>query len=260
MPSSGSVGRCGPPRSWPGSAALSALPSLFVLSLPRSLSSLVYRVAADALGLRRPRWVTDGEILNADRLAWLHAPGVTRKGARSGWPAAAIDEYLDAVVQPHGWAYKDVIQPFVTVKWTRRAGVRTLVIRGNVSGSAIAMIDRGEWWPAEIAPHADRILAHVRGLALMKEALDAASHAVHVDASELMADGESLRHALARLYPEVDVPVLPYATEAGFVNERARVLARFGTARYRAVVGMTRIVEHVPWARSRGERKLPEPT
>jgi hypothetical protein len=224
---------------------MGVLPSLFVLSLPRSLSSHVYAVAAGALGLCRPTWVTEGEILNADRLAWVPPSEVTRKAVRSEWLMARIRDFLDEVVHPRGWAYKDVIQPFVTVEWTRRAGVRTLAIRGNVADSAIAMIERGEWWPSEIAPHADRVVALVKGLTLMQEAIQSASHAVYVDSRELMADGQSLRDALRRLYPEADVPVLSYGTEASFVANRARVFARFETARYREIVGVTRIVQHV---------------
>ena len=42
--------------------------SLFVVSLPRSLSSLLYVAASRALGLAEPGWTTDGEILNRDRV------------------------------------------------------------------------------------------------------------------------------------------------------------------------------------------------
>ena len=44
------------------------LGSLFVVSLPRSLSSLLYVAAAHALGLAEPTWTSDGEILNRDRV------------------------------------------------------------------------------------------------------------------------------------------------------------------------------------------------
>jgi hypothetical protein len=220
------------------------LPSLFVLSLPRSLSSHVYRVAAETLRLEQPTWVTDGEILNADRLAWVPSTTrMTRKAARATSPLAGpMRRYLDVVVRPHGWAYKDVIQPFVTAKWTRDAGLRTLAIRGSVAGSAVALIDREEWWPAEIVRHRDRVVAMLKGLVLMQDAIESASHAVHVDVRELMADGDSLRQALARLYPEIEVPVLPYAAEPGFVAERARVFARFETPRYQQILGMARIM------------------
>src|SRR5262249_60485426 len=44
------------------------LGSLFVVSLPRSLSSLLYVAAARAIGLSEPPWTSDGEILNRDRM------------------------------------------------------------------------------------------------------------------------------------------------------------------------------------------------
>jgi hypothetical protein len=43
--------------------------SLFILSLPRSLSTDTFRGARDALGLKAPHWVTNGEILNHDLYA-----------------------------------------------------------------------------------------------------------------------------------------------------------------------------------------------
>ena len=43
--------------------------SLFVLSLPRSLSTLLYHAAREAMTLCEPAWTSDGEILNADRYA-----------------------------------------------------------------------------------------------------------------------------------------------------------------------------------------------
>ena len=44
------------------------LGSLFVVSLPRSLSSFLYVAAARAIGLAEPAWTSDGEILNRDRV------------------------------------------------------------------------------------------------------------------------------------------------------------------------------------------------
>lgn len=44
------------------------LRSLFVVSLPRSLSSLLYVAASQSLGLAEPIWTSDGEILNRDRV------------------------------------------------------------------------------------------------------------------------------------------------------------------------------------------------
>ena len=44
------------------------LSSLFVVSLPRSLSSLLYVAAARAIGLSQPAWTSDGETLNRDRV------------------------------------------------------------------------------------------------------------------------------------------------------------------------------------------------
>ena len=76
------------------------LRSLFVVSLPRSLSSLLYEAAAVSLGLAQPGWTTDGEILNRDRVPRrLHdrAPADERFTLLGSAPDAFADmtEFLD---------------------------------------------------------------------------------------------------------------------------------------------------------------------
>lgn len=43
------------------------VPSLFVVSLPRSLSTLIYHAVRQSVGLEEPIWTSDGEIMNLDR-------------------------------------------------------------------------------------------------------------------------------------------------------------------------------------------------
>ena len=98
------------------------LRSLFVLSLPRSLSSLLYVAAAGAIGLAEPAWTSDGEILNRDRvprrLQGL-APADERFTLLGSAPDvfASMTSYLDRAALRQGFAYKDVVQPFVIGGW-----------------------------------------------------------------------------------------------------------------------------------------------
>ena len=47
--------------------------TLFIISLPRSLSSLVFEVARLSLDLIEPSWTSHGEIMNNDR--YIHYTG-----------------------------------------------------------------------------------------------------------------------------------------------------------------------------------------
>src|SRR6201997_5790967 len=96
--------------------------SLFVVSLPRSLSSLIYIAAARAIGLAEPTWTSDGEILNRDRVPRrLHslAPADERFTLLGAVPDAfsSMTTFLDSTALRQGFAYKDVVQPFVIGGW-----------------------------------------------------------------------------------------------------------------------------------------------
>jgi hypothetical protein len=96
--------------------------SLFVLALPRSLSTLIYHTARQALGLQEPSWTMDGEILNIDRMA--HYRGLRfDEGVKFTTPEADPDlfrkltDFLSQVTVSKGFAYKDVVHPFVVSAW-----------------------------------------------------------------------------------------------------------------------------------------------
>jgi hypothetical protein len=132
--------------------------SLFIVSLPRSLSMLTFRVCRDALGLAAPSWAVGGEILNHD----LHRLGPWPRGAQEGGKyltetndpqrvRAAID-FLEAVASPRGRVYKDVVNPFVLAGWEGLPAFGVLKIRRDVADVATAMLSRGWSYPANAAP------------------------------------------------------------------------------------------------------------
>ena len=188
--------------------------SLFVVSLPRSLSTLIHYHTGLALRLRSPAWVDAGEVLNSDRLTIASgdlgseadkftSPDQTLRFAR-------LTEFLDDVIKPYDSIYKDVVQPFVVSQWLRKSNLAVLHIRRPVADVAWAMLKRRWLYPANAAPpdypETQRLIA---GLSKAAQALETVN-AEHVDFDQLVSNEESLKSALQRLYPEVEIPAINY--------------------------------------------------
>ena len=176
------------------------LRSLFVVSLPRSLSSLLYVAAARAVGLAEPAWTSDGEILNRDRVPRrLHrlAPEDRRFILLGSAPDqfASMTSYLDRAAQREGFAYKDVVQPFVVGGW---------------DGLAASVFDAHPW-------------ALVEGLVRAEAVLEALPGET-VEYADAVLDHGPLEAALRRLYPEAAVAP-PRYIDRGFARTRRRLEA-----------------------------------
>ncbi len=130
--------------------------SLFVVALPRSLSSVLYVAAARAVGLTQPGWTSDGEILNRDRVS-RRLQSLAPTGERFTLPGsvpgvfASLSSYLDQVALRQGCAYKDVVQPFVVGGWDGLCDFKVLKVRRNVAEVAYAMLKRQWLYPAQAA-------------------------------------------------------------------------------------------------------------
>jgi hypothetical protein len=187
--------------------------SLFVISLPRSLSSKTYTAVQTALGLKTPSWTTSGEILNVDRYVQLREP-VDNMGVKFTLKEYdrkrfnALSEFLDQVTAPAGFAYKDVVQPFVVAEWLRsHAQYRVLRIKRRLPDVAFAMLAKRWLYPCRAASDSmhstDSLIA---GLIRADRALDTVP-GEHVHFDDLIAGGNSLRIALTALYPGIQVQV-----------------------------------------------------
>lgn len=197
-----------------GSPKRTRVRSLFIVSLPRSLSTLIHYHSSLALRLRSPAWADAGEVLNPDRLMIVseklgnEADKFTP--AEQAQRFARLTEFLDDAINPDECVYKDVVQPFVVSQWLRKSDLAVLHIRRPVAEVAWAMLKRRWLYPANAAPP-DRSETHrlIAGLSKAAQALETVA-AEHVDFDHLISNEESLKSALQRLYPEVKIPAINY--------------------------------------------------
>lgn len=205
------------------------LGSLFVVSLPRSLSSLLYVAAARAIGLAEPAWTSDGEILNRERVPRrMHS--LTPAGERFTLLGSAPDafasmtSYLDHAALRQGFAYKDVVQPFVIGGWQGLGDFKVLKVRRNVAEVAYTMLKRKWLYPARAASVFEaHPWALVEGLVRAEAVLDALPGET-IDYAEAVLDHDPLEGALRRLYPDARVAPLGYI-DRGFARTRRRLEA-----------------------------------
>jgi hypothetical protein len=214
-----------PAPTRPGSGELR---SLFVVSLPRSLSSLLYVAAAHALGLAEPEWTSDGEILNRDRVPRRMqelAPAADERFTLLGNAPDVFEDmtsYLDRTALRHGFAYKDVVQPFVVGGWDGLADFEVLKVRRDVAEVAYTMIKRQWVYPARAASVFEaHPWALVEGLVRAEAVLDALPGET-VEYDDAVLDHASLEEALRRLYPAASLESLSYI-DRRFVRTRRRL-------------------------------------
>jgi hypothetical protein len=203
------------------------LGSLFVVSLPRSLSSLLYVAAARAVGLKEPSWTSDGEILNRDRISRRRqslAPADERFVLLGSAPGvfAGLTSHLDHVALRRGCAYKDVVQPFVVGGWEGLADFKVLKVRRNVADVAYTMLRRQWLYPARAASVFDaQPWALVEGLLRADAVLDVLP-GESVEYADAVLDHASLEVALRSLYPDAPLAPLRYI-DRGFARRRQRL-------------------------------------
>jgi hypothetical protein len=215
--------------------------SLFVVSLPRSLSSVLYHAARNSLALEEPTWTSDGEILNADRFVLIPGPNsdMSRKFTTDLSEYALyrrIFAFLDQIVVSHGFAYKDVVQPFVVGEWLRRNRPPTLKVRRNVADVAYSMLEHQWYYPQRLFPKTKPLeLGVVQGLLQAQEALDAIP-GVEIDFDEVISDEAVLQSALTSLYGTDGVTREPKYVDRRFRRRREEILERRSSPRYELIL------------------------
>ncbi|NKC10713.1 MAG: hypothetical protein GKR94_00460 [Gammaproteobacteria bacterium] len=212
---------------------------MFIVALPRSLSSRMYHLARQALNLKEPDWTTDGEIMNLDRHVAFE-PTPVPEAAKFTHPL--VDEkrcekmrtFLEQLAIRRGYAYKDVVQPFVVSKWlATTSGMPVLRIDRPLVDVVYAMLARDWVYPRNAATlSTDREGAVIEGLIRARASLDAIAGAQAVHFDELTVDSNVLEKAFTNLYPQTNIALPNYRTP-DFVAELTPVLARRRTSRYR---------------------------
>ena len=247
-----------------------ARPSLFIVALARSLSSIVYHAVRRALALREPAWTTDGEILNVRRFALLAEEGDVEgvkyvERHRDGQRFDRLLGFLDQVARREGFAYKDVIQPFLVAEWLPGSGLPVLYIDRPVPDVAYAMLQRGWHYPAAAGgawPPTDAAVASgseasaaagrdaeglrralVAGLIRARHAL-AAVPAARVLYDDLIHDEAPLHAALGSLYG--GEPARPAYLDDAFRRDRDEVLQRRESDLHRRLATLCREIEEAP--------------
>jgi hypothetical protein len=215
------------------------LKSLFIVSLPRSLSSLTYHAARIALDLQEPGWTTDGEIMNSDRFVFHQEPVYDsgRKFTRIEKEPElfrGLTEFLSTTVVPEGFAYKDVVHPFVVSAWLPFSGCRVLRLKRDIADVCYSMMMKNWLYPAHATEHEqDSEDALIEGLMLAERALDSVpGECIYYD--DLIRDEEVLREALRRLYPEEKICRADLINDE-FRQETGRIMGRRQTPLYQSL-------------------------
>jgi hypothetical protein len=205
--------------------------SLFVVSLPRSLSTALYHSASRSLRLHEPNWTSGGEILNRERFGRRESRAAAAAGARftvrESDPGLfeQVGLLLEDRAERHGFAYKDVVQPFVVADWLDPSEFCVLRVKRDVAEVAYAMLKRHWHYPGAAASlHRSSPRSLIEGLLRAESALDAlGGETVHY--RDAVESHEPLRTALQALYPEAPLSPFAYINRA-FVRTRNRVERR----------------------------------
>ncbi|HXO22001.1 MAG TPA: hypothetical protein VOA87_18960 [Thermoanaerobaculia bacterium] len=220
--------------------------SLFLVSLPRSLSTQIYHAARGALRLAEPSWTSDGEVLNLHRFALSREEGPAHgvrflERERDPDRFERLLAFLGQATAVRGFAYKDVVHPFAVAEWLPTSGLNALRIDRPLADVAFAMLERGWLYPREAAGDdgdPERQLA--AGLGRARRAL-ASLPGPTLAFDDIVVSERPLEESLRTLYPDADFPPPRYLDES-FREVRDEVLERRKTERYRRLEEICREV------------------
>ena len=206
----------------------------------------MYHASRRCLNLREPTWTSDGEFLNADRFALLPQPNndfgnkFTTEAQRDLFQK--VFDFLDQIVRPHGFAYKDVTQPFVVAAWIKENQPPTIKLKRNIADVAYSMLQNHWHYPKRLFQNTGSIeIGVIQGLLQAQRAIDSIP-APELDFDGLIYDESLLQSILVGLYGNIVIKEVRYLDD-GFRRKREEIMKRRSSAQYQ------RILEHVEKAK-----------
>ena len=213
--------------------------SLFVVSLPRSLSTVVYHVARLTLGLEEPNWTSDGEVLNYDRFTLPDGPAhdVAAKYVRQEKEPLLFQQLLtfaDDTLNLEGCVYKDVVHPFLISTFLSDKEFAVLKIKRNLTDVCYSMFQKEWFYPARAAEKSTCLDdAVVEGLIRAESVIDSIpGETIHYD--EFIDNERAIRNSLVTLYPNDKVKGFTFIDD-DFRKRTATILKRRETDLYQEI-------------------------
>ena len=213
--------------------------SLFIVSLPRSLSTVVYHVARLALRLEEPIWTSDGEVLNYDRFTLRDEPAHDdgAKYVRQEKEPELFQKLLSFAgdtLKSEGAAYKDVVQPFLLSTFLSDRDFAVLKIKRNLTDVCYSMLKMEWFYPARAAEKSTRLDdAVVEGLIRAEAAIDSIPGET-IDYDNFIDNEQTIRNSLITLYPNDKVRGFTFIDD-DFRKSTEKILKRRETDLYKEI-------------------------
>lgn len=222
--------------------------SLFIISLPRSLSSYIYKQTKHALNFKSPIWTSDGEILNNDRFVFYNGQRFD-EGLKFTLREQAPDKFekicnfLEEICIDRNYIYKDVIQPFVMEEWLSNKKYKVLKIERSLVDVAYSVIKKGWTYPLIAARSNNKLEVRlIEGLIRAKKAIEKIQGA-SISYENLIYDEKYLHDALTQLYPGKTINSIEYINDQ-FCFSRDLYLKRRKTEKYLEVKALVEKVQN----------------
>ena len=221
--------------------------SLFILSLPRSLSSFLYHRIRATLNAQEPSWTTDGELLNNDRFVFYQGKREDESLKFTEQEKAPEDfarmlSFLEEASVASNYVYKDVIQPFVMTHWLATKDYPVLKIKRSLTDITYSLLKKKWHYPERAARMQTTSTAKIiEGLWRARQAIDRIDGpSIHFD--EIIQEESYLQDALRQLYPQQNLPLVHYLDDH-FCRNRFLYLKRRETDQYQELQELVQKVQ-----------------
>jgi hypothetical protein len=153
---------------------------------------------------------------------------------RQAKPFYKTTDFLNQLVKPQGFIYKDVTQPFVVSDWIKTRGIKAIYIKRNIADVAYSMLAKRWEYPAKLFPEVqNKQVALIKGLVSAQTALNSIP-AIQLDFEQIIFDERPLRETLPSLCNETDFQYINYIDEQ-FEKARDQILNRRKSESYKKI-------------------------